>query len=144
MAGRGTLANKARGATRTRVGKTRFSRPAVVVSCTDLDRSTRFYCDVLGAVPDPEAEWGACPWFLLGGLRISLMPNAAEPADTTPKHAMLSLWLEVDDLGRAHRAFSKAGVTILQEPDDATLMIIADPDGIVIEVWQRDTDDGPA
>jgi catechol 2,3-dioxygenase-like lactoylglutathione lyase family enzyme len=117
--------------------KLSFSRAAVVVSCTDVERSSRFYCEVLGAVPDPDVDPGTCPWFMLGGLRLSLMPNASEPADTSPEQAAVSLWLEVDDLAAASRAFKKKGVTFLQ-PSDGMLAIMADPDGIVIEVWQRD------
>ena len=107
---------------------------AVVVTCTDLHRSEQFYRHVLGAVPDPREGHG-CPWFMLGDMSISLLPNATEPADTSPPRAALCLSLEVDDLDAACRRFEENDVKILQ-PSDGQFVVIADPDGIVIEVWE--------
>jgi catechol 2,3-dioxygenase-like lactoylglutathione lyase family enzyme len=118
------------------VRKRVFSRAAVVVSCTDVARSRKFYEKVLGAVLDPGEEHDACPWFSLGGLRLGLMPNAARAALPSPEHAAMSLFVEVDDLESTHRELVRKGVTILQAPEGGPLAVIADPDGIVIEVWQ--------
>jgi predicted enzyme related to lactoylglutathione lyase len=47
------------------------------------------------------------------------------------------LWLQVNDLEAAARRFAKAGVEIIQ-PSDGQFMMIADPDGLVMEVWQAE------
>jgi len=47
------------------------------------------------------------------------------------------LWLEVDDIKAAHELLLNAGTTIIDAPDDGMTMLIADPDGLVIEVWQK-------
>src|SRR3712207_7029695 len=44
-------------------------------ACTDTHRSAAFYQRVLGAVPIPGDGYG-CPWYRLGELTLSLMPNA--------------------------------------------------------------------
>jgi catechol 2,3-dioxygenase-like lactoylglutathione lyase family enzyme len=113
-----------------------FRGKAVVIACTDLERSRAFYRDVLGAEALPGDVPGLCEWFRLGTLLLSLMPNAeARSASSFPEHAMAVLSLEVDDLGAASRRFKKHRVEILQ-PSDGTFMMVADPDGVVIEVWE--------
>jgi predicted enzyme related to lactoylglutathione lyase len=47
------------------------------------------------------------------------------------------LWLEVDDLEAAERRFAERGVEVIQ-PSDGQFMMVADPDGLVIEVWQAE------
>lgn len=110
---------------------------AVTIACTDKDVSARFYEDMLGAVPDPRDGYG-CPWYRLGPLLISLMPNAAGRSPATfPEHAMPILWLEVDDLEAAARRFADHRVEVIEE-SDGQFMMIADPDGLPIEVWQAE------
>jgi catechol 2,3-dioxygenase-like lactoylglutathione lyase family enzyme len=116
-----------------------FRVKALTVACTDHRRSERFYRDVLGAETLPTDDPGyGCPWLRLGTLAITLMPNAVErsPAEF-PTHAMPILWLEVDDLEKAARRFARHKVEVVTPPD-GQFMQIADPDGLVIEVWQAE------
>ncbi len=117
--------------------KLSFRAKALTIACTDQRRTERFYRDVLGAtvVPTDDPGYG-CPWLRLGSLAITLMPNASQrsPAEF-PTHAMPILWLEVDDLAAAARQFVRDGVEVVT-PSDGQFMQIADPDGLVIEVWQ--------
>ena len=116
-----------------------FRGKAVTISCTDPDQSERFYRDVLGAAPDHREGFG-CKWFRLGTFLFSLMPNATEPSPATfPTHAMPILWLEVDDLQTAFRWLVQNSVRIVQAPD-GQVMLISDPDGLLIEVWQAESD----
>lgn len=115
-----------------------FRGKAVTVVCTDLARSRRFYEDVLGAVRLPEDEGYGCPWYRLGDVVVTLMPNAAEGSSTTLTQATAMLMLEVDDLAAAHRWLVEQGVTIVDAPADGPFVLIADPDGVLIEVWQFD------
>lgn len=41
-----------------------------------------------------------------------------------------------------HERLKKAGTPIIQAPDDDMTMHIAAPDGLVIEIWQQDNEDG--
>lgn len=111
-----------------------FRGKAITISCTDLPRSLVFYEEVLGAVPQPRDGYG-CRWYDLGSMTISLMPNATSPSPAQmPEHPMAMLWLETDDLEAAERRFVEFEVTVLQA-SDGQMMVITDPDGIVIEVW---------
>jgi len=77
-------------------------------------------------------------WFRLGSFDITLMPNAAERSPAIfPTHAMPILWLEVDDLAAAAKRFAEYGVEVV-EPGDGQYMLVADPDGLLIEVWQSE------
>ena len=117
-----------------------FSGKAVTISCTDPHRSSAFYRNVLGAVPLPGDGYG-CQWYRLGELVFSIMPNAeAGTPASFPRDAMAMLWLEVDDLAAAHRHLKKAKVRIVDAPDGGPYLMIADPDGLMIEVWVRDDD----
>lgn len=114
-----------------------FSVRALTVACTDAKQSERFYKTVLGAAVLP-ADNGMGWWFRLGSLDINLLPNAAErsPAEF-PIHAMPILWLEVEDLAAAAAHFAQHGVEVI-DPGDGQFMQVADPDGLVIEVWQSE------
>ena len=115
-----------------------FRATSLSIFCTDADRSDRFYREVLGAIREPRDGYG-CKWYRLGTVSFSLVPNAsaASPAKF-PNDAMPALRLEVDDVRAVHAHLVKHGVTIIQPPEDRTQMIIADPDGLPIEVWQAD------
>jgi catechol 2,3-dioxygenase-like lactoylglutathione lyase family enzyme len=117
-----------------------FRGKAITISCTDAERSAAFYRGVLGASPLPGDGFG-CQWYRLGELVFSIMPNAeaATPA-SFPRDAMAMLWLEVDDLSAAHRRLIDAGVRVVDAPEDRQCLTIADPDGLLIEVWKRDED----
>jgi catechol 2,3-dioxygenase-like lactoylglutathione lyase family enzyme len=124
-------------------GKLPFRLVALTIACTDKGRSARFYQEVLGADPLPREDGIGCPWYRLGPLALTLMPNAAQRSPATfPRHAMPMLWLEVDDLEAASRRFRREGVEVIR-PSDGLFMLIADPDGLVIEVWQAEGNGDP-
>jgi predicted enzyme related to lactoylglutathione lyase len=119
--------------------KLSFRVKALTIACTDHRRSERFYREVLGAATLPTDDPGyGCLWLQIGTLAITLMPNAAQrsPAEF-PTHAMPILWLEVDDLEAAAQQFARHGVEVIT-PSDGQFMQIADPDGLVIEVWETE------
>ena len=121
-------------------GKIAFRITAVTIACTDLARSVEFYEQVLGAVREPSDGYG-CPWFKIGSFSISLLHNAtaASPAKF-PDHPMAMLWVETNDLTAACRRITQLGVNVLNPPDGQS-MIVTDPDGIIIEIWQSEVDD---
>jgi len=113
-----------------------FQVKAVTIVCSDDSRSDRFYREVLGAVVLPGEI--TCRWYRLGSFTITLMPNAEgrSPADFG-QHPMTMLYLEVDDLEAARKQFARHKVAVVV-PSDGQMMIVADPDGLPIEVWQRE------
>lgn len=112
-----------------------FRTRAMTIVCTDVQRSAEFYEKVLGATRLP-TDVGH--WYRLGSLEISLLPNAAKPSPADfPTHAMMMLWLEVDELSRAAKQFADHGVKVTDE-GDGQFMTVADPDGLLIEVWQAE------
>jgi catechol 2,3-dioxygenase-like lactoylglutathione lyase family enzyme len=116
-------------------GPESFRLTAVTIVCTDLARSEQFYREVLGATAEPRDGYG-CKWFRLGSQLINLMPNAVKkcPAEF-PTDAMPIFWLEVHDLDAAYQQLVDRGVDVLQPPDGQS-MLIADPDGLVLEIWK--------
>jgi catechol 2,3-dioxygenase-like lactoylglutathione lyase family enzyme len=112
-----------------------FHGKAVTIACTHQKRSERFYEKVLGAKRLPGDGYG-CSWFTLGALTLTLMPNATEPSPAEfPTNAMPMLWLEVEDLAAAHKHLVRNKV-VVAEYHEGEFLQCADPDGLLIEVWQ--------
>jgi catechol 2,3-dioxygenase-like lactoylglutathione lyase family enzyme len=119
----------------------KFRFKALTIACSDRRRSERFYKSVLGAAVVKTPDGIGCPWFRLGSFLITLMPNAAGPTPADfPDQAMFMPWLEVNDLAAARKRFARAKVSVVE--DHRGSMVIADPDGLLIEIWQT-TDDAP-
>jgi len=117
-----------------------FSVRALTITCTDPERSERFYRDVLGAAVLP-TDNGVGWWFRLGSLDLNLLPNAAEPSPAEfSTHAMPILWPEVPELAAASAWFARHGVQVVDQ-GDGQFMQVTDPDGLVIEVWQAQPED---
>jgi catechol 2,3-dioxygenase-like lactoylglutathione lyase family enzyme len=114
----------------------RFEGRAVTISCTNAERSRTFYESVLGAVLLPGDGYG-CPWLQLGSLTLTLMPNASKSNDPNHELATAMLWIETDDLASARSHFERNEVPMLVQ--DEFFLTIADPDGILIEVWERES-----
>jgi catechol-2,3-dioxygenase len=101
-----------------------------------VERSAHFYGTVLGAERLP-TDNGVGWWYRLGSLEINLLPNAAKPSPAEfPTHAMPILWLEGDDLAAVAEHFAQHDVPVIC-PSDGTFMQVADPDGLIVEVWAR-------
>jgi catechol 2,3-dioxygenase-like lactoylglutathione lyase family enzyme len=117
-----------------------FTSRAITVYCTDRERSRRFYEDVLGAERLPR-DIG--DWLRIGQLVVTLCPNAERlsPVDF-PTHAATAFWFDVPDLDAARAWFERHAVQVV-DPGDENFVMIADPDGILIEVWEH-ADESPA
>jgi O-acetyl-ADP-ribose deacetylase (regulator of RNase III)/catechol 2,3-dioxygenase-like lactoylglutathione lyase family enzyme len=114
-----------------------FRMRAITIACTDVKRSTEFYATILGATRLP-TDNGIGHWFRLGEINITLLPNAATRTPATfPADAMMMMWLEVDDLAKTAKRFAAHGVDVVDE-GDGQFMMVADPDGLVIEVWESE------
>ena len=99
----------------------------------DLDRSRRFYRDVLGLAIyrefGPPDDPGMV--FFLGQGLLEVSGHAAGPAG----HSVM-IWIQVRDIRAEHARLAAAGVPVIRgpatEPWGLTEMWIQDPDGIRI------------
>ena len=101
----------------------------ILLRPADLDRSRRFYRDVLGLAVyrefGPPADPGLV--FFLGP---GLLEVSGRPAG--PPGSSVMLWLQVRDVRAEHQRLAAAGVQVLREPT-------AEPWGL-IEMWIEDPD----
>ena len=111
------------------------------VLITDVDRSRRFYCDLLGLkeIPRPRTFDFVVLWFDLGGQQLHLLLKE-RPDSPGPRHFAL----RVADC-RAARAHLAAHHVPIQEATPipgADRFFIHDPDGNRVEIiqWLRPYD----
>jgi catechol 2,3-dioxygenase-like lactoylglutathione lyase family enzyme len=105
----------------------------VLLRPADLDRSRRFYRDVLGLAVYREfgpADDPAVVFFLGQGL-LEVSGRSAGPAG-----ASVMLWLQVRDVRAEHERLAASGVRVNREPSrepwGLVEMWIEDPDGVPI------------
>ena len=121
--------------------------PNLIVS--DVERSVRFYCDVLGfavATTVPEAAPYVFAIVQSGGVEVFL--NAPEPAiaeypafKDLPIGGTLTLFIEVVDIAAAHAALEdrvKIVMPLEHKWYGVTEFAFADPDGYLITFAERD------
>jgi catechol 2,3-dioxygenase-like lactoylglutathione lyase family enzyme len=100
----------------------------------DLDRSRKFYRDVLGLAVYREFGAPDDPGlvFFLGQGLLEVSGPAADP----PGRPSTRIWLQVRDVRAEHERLAAAGVHVLREPATEpwglTEMWIEDPDGVRI------------
>src|SRR5215471_13353796 len=105
----------------------------ILVRPSDLDRSRRFYRDVLGLAIHREFGPPDDPGvvFFLGPGLLEVSGHAAGPAGRS-----VMIWIQVRDVHAEHARLAANGVPIIREPATEpwglTEMWIQDPDGIQI------------
>jgi catechol 2,3-dioxygenase-like lactoylglutathione lyase family enzyme len=122
---------------------------ALVVS--DLDESKRFYGQALGLaeIPRPESFKFAGAWFRAGSDEVHLIverdttmrAGGAATGEGLSVGLVTHLALEVDDLGAMLGRLVEHGVEVGSGPmprgDGVDQAFLLDPDGYVIEVFER-------
>jgi catechol 2,3-dioxygenase-like lactoylglutathione lyase family enzyme len=105
----------------------------ILLRPVDLDRSRRFYRDVLGLAVYREFGPASDPGvvFFLGQGMLEVSGHGSVPAG-----GAVMIWLQVRDVRAEHSRLAAAGVRILREPAaeswGLTEMWIEDPDGVRI------------
>jgi catechol 2,3-dioxygenase-like lactoylglutathione lyase family enzyme len=105
----------------------------ILLRPADLDRSRRFYRDVLGLAIYREFGSPADP-----GVVFFLGPGLLEVSGGSggPPGRSLMIWLQVRDVHAEHARLAAAGARVLREPAaepwGLTEMWIEDPDGVRI------------
>jgi catechol 2,3-dioxygenase-like lactoylglutathione lyase family enzyme len=105
----------------------------IILRPSDLDRSRRFYRDVLGLAIyrefGPPGDPGVV--FFLGPGLLEVSGHTADPAGRS-----VTIWIQVRDVYAEHTRLAAAGVPIVRgpatEPWGLIEMWIQDPDGIQI------------
>jgi catechol 2,3-dioxygenase-like lactoylglutathione lyase family enzyme len=105
----------------------------ILLRPSDLDRSRRFYRDVLGLAIyrefGPSEDPGVV--FFLGPGLLEVSGHSASPAG----HSVM-IWIQVRNVRAEHARLAEAGVPVIREPAaepwGLTEMWIEDPDGIRI------------
>ena len=117
-----------------------------IISTADVERSLRFYRDLLGGTvsfqyPGPDGAI-AYAGVDLGSSQIGIGNDPAAPAG-----GPISLWVYVDDCDGLVARLADAGVGILQAPRDEPwgerVARVADPDGIQVHVASRGVERDP-
>jgi len=101
----------------------------ILLRPSDLDRSRRFYRDVLGLAVYREFGPPDDPVvvFFLGPGLLEVSGHAAGP----PGHSVM-IWIQVRDVRAEHARLAAAGVPVIREP-------VTEPWGL-IEMWIEDPD----
>ena len=109
----------------------------VALHVQDIDRSCRFYAEVLQLQPIPRPAFdfpGA--WFQLGeDQELHLIGGAEEPVRAGSRHNHFALL--VDDIGAWENYLQNAGVSFMPRrtrPDGAYQIFLPDPNGHYIEL----------
>jgi lactoylglutathione lyase len=111
-----------------------------IIFVSDMQRSIRFYRDVLGLALKFETP----EWTELGGEGVTLALHAAgksnspPPRDGKPIGGICQPGFVVDDLDAFHARVQQLGVPCVRPPTmaefGAKLALYADPDGLVISI----------
>jgi catechol 2,3-dioxygenase-like lactoylglutathione lyase family enzyme len=119
------------------------------VVSADVERSCRFYSDVLGGRVvqrgEPSVVELANSWIIInvGGGPTVDKPTVILETPPDPDRASAFLNIRVSDIHAVHAAWSARGARFLTPPEDLGTEIrcyLRDPDGHLIEVGQSGTD----
>ena len=112
---------------------------SITLSVSDLERSKKFYEDVLGL--DKKYEYSSYVGFECGGVEIGLRPKGT--VDIGKDAA--SIQFLVDNLDEEYRRLVKKGVKFIREPHEepwgGKQASLRDPDGNLLEIteinWEK-------
>jgi catechol 2,3-dioxygenase-like lactoylglutathione lyase family enzyme len=116
----------------------------LMIGSTDIDRSVKFYGDVLGL--ERGKQWGNRPAyeFETGNLTIAVMQSDAFGLEFKPSTSPLEF--HVDDFEAAKAELESRGVTFMGEPIDSGVCLqtfFADPDGNMLGIHHRYAEGAP-
>ncbi len=111
----------------------------VVLPCRDLQRSRRFYCDVMGfAIEYKRTDWVK---FRVGATALALRPEDGLFARRRVEGPAVQLAFRVgyDEVDRCHEELLAHGSDVIEPPSDKDwghrTLFFADPDGNILEIY---------
>jgi len=114
--------------------------------CSDLERTERFFVEILGARLVERRKFGTADGAVLDlhGARINLRisrPDEVMTGDGSQKHYGYDhLGLELEDIDSAYKELQEKGFEFISPPTDTGISKVAffrGPDNIIIELLQR-------
>jgi lactoylglutathione lyase len=115
-------------ANRTTAADFRVQLRYATVRTRDLDRSMRFYEDVLG-LQRTKAKTGEFVQLNAGGVELCVDLSEGEHADAAAEPPLI---FAVDDLAALCRRFQERGIAIVDRDPDNRYVIVRDPDGCAL------------
>ena len=114
------------------------------IKASDVDRSLRFYCDILGLERQEELEIMGKRFYFVGNDTLSIEIEAGNPGDTQvdprTQTGLYHLAFTVDDLEGLVDRLKLERVPIALEPvstrPDRIVAFVEDPDGAFIQFIQ--------
>lgn len=122
------------------------------INVTDLERSERFYEDIVGLKVQTRTQIENVDEVVLaadkGGGRLQLAQHLDRTGPIDHGDALWKVYMIVDDCIGVHQRAVDAGFESTMEPErldrwPVTVAFILDPDGYSIELVQRDGEDPP-
>jgi lactoylglutathione lyase len=122
------------------------------INVTDLERSERFYEDIVGLKVQTRTQIENVNEVVLaadkGGGRLQLAQHLDQSGPIDHGNALWKVYMIVDDCVGVHQRAVDAGFESTMEPErldrwPVTVAFILDPDGYSIELVQRDGEDPP-
>ena len=122
------------------------------INVTDLERSERFYEDIVGLKVQTRTQIEGVNEVVLaadqGGGRLQLAQHLDQTGPIDHGNALWKIYMIVDDCVGVHQRAVEAGFESTVEPQElerwsVTIAFILDPDGYSIELMQRDGEDPP-
>lgn len=119
------------------------------INVTDLERSVRFYEDLIGLPVQTRIETDDFSEVVLaaheGGGRIQLARHHDQDGPIDHGNALWKIYFNVDDAEGVYRKVIEAGYESEGEPQQldrwpVTVAFVRDPDGYLIELLQRHTE----
>ena len=114
------------------------------IKASDVDRSLRFYCEILGLERQEELEIMGKRFYFVGNDTLSVEIEAGNPGDTQAdprtQTGLYHLAFTVDDVEGLVDRLKSEGVPIALEPvstrPDRIVAFVEDPDGAFIQFIQ--------
>ncbi len=119
---------------------------------SDLERSVRFYVDVIGLKEQSRTEIPGVNECVVaadeGGGRLQLAERHDVPAPIDHGNALWKIYFVVDDCAAVHQAAVDAGCESTMAPErldrwPVTVAFVLDPDGYTIELMEYHDDSSP-
>jgi lactoylglutathione lyase len=116
------------------------------INVTDLERSTRFYEDIIGLKVQSRTQIPNVDEVVLaadvGGGRLQLAQHLDRSGPIDHGNALWKIYMNVDDCAAVHQRAVDAGFTSTMEPQrldrwPVTVAFILDPDDYSVELVQR-------
>ena len=114
----------------------------VVLWVSDLERSKRFYVDLLGMSVNHESEWQSFLW-CGDGCQIALFDAARIGGDVSSGRELnhMALRMEPASYEETKARLEAEGVTVMGRTGDPTCIYFDDPDGHRLQLLYKGHDD---